>query len=76
MASFVKRQSLPVSDFFRYFSTIPTEMRRKALTHKEISITAAKTLYGSLPTDERLWTFARAWLRARVPGAGWDDNPS
>ena len=37
---------------------------------------AAKTLGVSLRTDERLCTFARACLRARVRGAGWDDNPS
>jgi hypothetical protein len=30
----------------------------------------------SLRTDERLWMFARDWLRERVQGAAWVDNRS
>jgi RNA polymerase sigma factor (TIGR02999 family) len=37
---------------------------------------AAKVLGVSPRTAERLWTFARAWLRERLQGAGGDDNPS
>jgi RNA polymerase sigma factor (TIGR02999 family) len=37
---------------------------------------AAKVLGVSHRTAERLWTFARAWLRERVQGAGKDDGPS
>jgi len=37
---------------------------------------AAHVLGVSQRTAERLWTFARAWLREKVQGAGWDDNPS
>jgi RNA polymerase sigma factor (TIGR02999 family) len=37
---------------------------------------AAKVLGVSPRTAERLWTFARAWLRERVQGAGGDSNPS
>jgi RNA polymerase sigma factor (TIGR02999 family) len=37
---------------------------------------AAHVLGVSQRTAERLWTFARAWLRERVQGAGWDPHPS
>ncbi|HEX5269455.1 MAG TPA: ECF-type sigma factor [Gemmataceae bacterium] len=37
---------------------------------------AAAVLGVSRRTAERMWTFARAWLRERVQGAGADDNPS
>jgi RNA polymerase sigma factor (TIGR02999 family) len=37
---------------------------------------AAKVLGVSPRTAERLWTFARAWLRERVQGVGRDDSPS
>jgi RNA polymerase sigma factor (TIGR02999 family) len=37
---------------------------------------AAQVLGVSPRTAERLWTFARAWLRERVQGAGRDDDPS
>jgi RNA polymerase sigma factor (TIGR02999 family) len=36
---------------------------------------AAQVLGVSPRTAERLWTFARTWLRDRVQGTGWDDNP-
>jgi len=42
----------------------------------EASPAAAKTLDVSLPTDELLWTFARAWLRESVQGDGWGDRLS
>jgi RNA polymerase sigma factor (TIGR02999 family) len=35
---------------------------------------AAQVLGVSPRTAERLWTFARAWLRDRVQGTAWDDN--
>jgi RNA polymerase sigma factor (TIGR02999 family) len=42
-----------------------------------LSIPDAAHVLGVSPrTAERLWTFARAWLRERVQGAGRDDNPS
>jgi hypothetical protein len=50
-------------------------------------MTGATTLRDALPPDDaaqvlgissrtanRLWTFARAWLRERIQGAGRDDN--
>ncbi|HVS40101.1 MAG TPA: ECF-type sigma factor [Gemmataceae bacterium] len=37
---------------------------------------AAKSLGVSPRTAERLWTFARAWLRDRLQGAGPDENLS
>jgi RNA polymerase sigma factor (TIGR02999 family) len=37
---------------------------------------AAQILGVSQRTAERLWTFARAWLRDRIEGAGWNDKPS
>jgi RNA polymerase sigma factor (TIGR02999 family) len=37
---------------------------------------AAQVLGVSPRTAERLWTFARAWLRDRVQGAGGHHNPS
>jgi RNA polymerase sigma factor (TIGR02999 family) len=42
-----------------------------------LSIPSAARVLGVSPrTAERLWTFARAWLRERLQGAGGDDNPS
>jgi RNA polymerase sigma factor (TIGR02999 family) len=37
---------------------------------------AAQVLGVSPRTAERLWTFARAWLREKLQGAGWDEIPS
>ncbi len=37
---------------------------------------AAEVNRVSTRTAERLWTFARAWLRERIQGAGCDENPS
>jgi RNA polymerase sigma factor (TIGR02999 family) len=37
---------------------------------------AARVLGVSPRTAERFWTFARAWLRERVQGAGRDEDPS
>ena len=37
---------------------------------------AAEVLGVSQRTAERLWTFARAWLREKVQGAGGDRDPS
>jgi RNA polymerase sigma factor (TIGR02999 family) len=37
---------------------------------------AAQVLGISSRTAERLWAFARAWLRERVQGSGGDDNPA
>jgi RNA polymerase sigma factor (TIGR02999 family) len=37
---------------------------------------AARVLGVSPRTAIRLWTFARAWLREKLQGAGWDKNPS
>jgi RNA polymerase sigma factor (TIGR02999 family) len=37
---------------------------------------AARVLGVSPRTAERLWTYARAWLRERVSGTGWDNDPS
>jgi RNA polymerase sigma factor (TIGR02999 family) len=42
-----------------------------------LSIPQAAQVLGVSPrTAERLWTYARAWLRERVRGAGWDSGPS
>jgi RNA polymerase sigma factor (TIGR02999 family) len=37
---------------------------------------AAQVLGVSQRTAERLWTFARTWLRDRIQGAGQDDGPA
>ena len=42
-----------------------------------LSIPDAAQVLGISPrTAKRLWTFARAWLREKLQGAGWDEIPS
>jgi RNA polymerase sigma factor (TIGR02999 family) len=55
----------PAADLvqLRYFGGLP-------------SSEAAQVLGVSPRTAERLWAFARAWLRDRVPGAGPGDDPA